>query len=137
MTVPIRVAIVDDQQMIRAGIAMILDLEPDIEVVGEASTGREALELLRTVAVDVVLMDVQMPVMDGPAATTAIRAIETAEGRRRTPILAVTANAMTHQIEEYVSAGMDGIVAKPIQLEALMQALSDITAEEGDAGSNA
>ena len=106
-----------------------------LEAVGLAaeivSDGGQALNAWQESHWDLILMDVQMPVMDGPAATTAIRAIEAAEGRLRTPILAVTANAMAHQIEEYVAAGMDGVVAKPIQIEALMQALSKIATDAG------
>lgn len=103
-----------------------------LEAVGLAPVivpdGSAALEAWQSRKWDLILMDVQMPVMDGPAATAAIRAIEAAEGRERTPILAVTANAMAHQIEEYTSAGMDGIVAKPIQLEALLKTISELTA---------
>ena len=58
MTDPIRVALVDDQELVRKGIGMVLDLEPDIEVVAEAANGRDALELVDTTAVDIVLMDV-------------------------------------------------------------------------------
>ena len=72
---------------------------------------------------DLILMDVQMPVMDGPTATRAIREAERAEGRARTPIVALTANAMSHQIAEYLAAGMDGHVAKPIEAAELFAAL--------------
>ena len=65
-----------------------------------------------------MLMDVQMPRMDGPTATRFIRERELAQGRRRTPIIALTANAMTHQVKEYLAAGMDGFVAKPIEVDA-------------------
>ncbi len=68
---------------------------------------------------DLILMDVQMPVMDGPTATGVIRAREKAEGRMRTPIVALTANAMAHQVLEYKSAGMDDFVAKPIEASRL------------------
>jgi len=68
-------------------------------------------------------MDVQMPVMDGLAATAAIREREAATGRRRTPIIALTANAMSHQVSEYLSSGMDGHVAKPIEARRLFEAL--------------
>jgi CheY-like chemotaxis protein len=81
-------------------------------------------------------MDVQMPEMDGPTATMTIRTREAATGRRRTPILALTANVMTHQVSEYLNAGMDGHVAKPIQLRALVEAMSavlDATGEEAAA----
>jgi PAS domain S-box-containing protein len=72
---------------------------------------------------DAILMDVQMPVMDGLAATAAIREREAATGRRRTPIIALTANAMSHQVSEYLSSGMDGHVAKPIEARRLFEAL--------------
>jgi len=68
---------------------------------------------------DLILMDVQMPVMDGPTATGVIRAREKAEGRTRTPIVALTANAMAHQVLEYKNAGMDDFVAKPIEAARL------------------
>lgn len=91
------------------------------------SDGAAAMEAWQSRSWDLILMDVQMPVMDGPTAAAAIRAIEAAEDRPRTPILAVTANAMAHQIDEYASAGMDGVVAKPIQLEALLTAIAEFT----------
>ncbi|MHB8530709.1 MAG: response regulator, partial [Caulobacteraceae bacterium] len=69
------------------------------------------------------LMDVQMPTMDGPTAARAIRRREIETGRSRTPIIALTANAMTPQIGEYLSAGMDGHVAKPIDASRLFEAL--------------
>ena len=72
---------------------------------------------------DVILMDVQMPRMDGPTATRFIRERELAQRRRRTPIVALTANAMTHQVSEYLAAGMDGFVAKPIEVSRLFAAL--------------
>lgn len=72
---------------------------------------------------DVVLMDVQMPRMDGPTATAEIRRIEAERGLPRTPVLALTANAMAHQAREYLDVGMDAVVAKPIQLEQLVGAL--------------
>jgi len=75
---------------------------------------------------DLILMDVQMPVMDGPTATRAIRAAEAAAGRRRTPVVALTANAMSHQVAEYAAAGMDGFIAKPIRVEELYAALEGV-----------
>jgi PAS domain S-box-containing protein len=94
--------------------------------------GQSAVEAWRSQTWDLVLMDVQMPIMDGIAATLAIRGIEASTGRARTPILALTANAMTHQVAEYLAADMDGVVAKPIevaQLFAAMEAALD-TAEK-------
>lgn len=72
MSNPLKVLLVDDQAMMRAGFAMILSVEDDIEVVGQAADGAEAIELVAALEPDVVLMDVQMPVMDGIAATERI-----------------------------------------------------------------
>ena len=85
--------------------------------------GRQALEAWESQVWDVILMDIQMPIMDGVAATQAIREREAQTGRARTPILAVTANAMTHQVAEYLAAGMDGMVPKPIDVAALFRAM--------------
>jgi CheY-like chemotaxis protein len=68
-------------------------------------------------------MDVQMPEMDGPTATRLIREQERQTGRARTPIVALTANVMTHQIADYMAAGMDDHVAKPIEASHLIGAL--------------
>jgi DNA-binding NarL/FixJ family response regulator len=65
----IRVVLVDDQALFRAGIRMVIDSQPDLQVVGEAADGRQALEVVRTTRPDVVLMDIRMPVLDGLAAT--------------------------------------------------------------------
>ena len=81
--------------------------------------GVQALEAWEREPWDLILMDVQMPVMDGPTATGVIRAREKAEGRARTPIVALTANAMAHQVLEYKTAGMDDFVAKPIEAARL------------------
>jgi CheY-like chemotaxis protein len=83
-------------------------------------------------------MDVQMPVMDGPTATAVIRRREAAEGRARTPIVALTANAMDHQVAEYAAAGMDGFVAKPIEAGRLFAALQAVlTAKPDEAAATA
>ena len=89
-------------------------------VVGD---GAEALEAWEAGHWDAILMDVQMPVMDGPTATRRIREREQQTGRRRTPIIALTANAMSHHVAEYLAAGMDDHVAKPIEAGRLFQAL--------------
>ena len=73
---------------------------------------------------DVILMDIQMPVMDGLTATAQIRAREAAQGLPRTPIVALTANAMSHHVDQYVAAGMNDHVAKPIQAADLFAALT-------------
>jgi signal transduction histidine kinase/ActR/RegA family two-component response regulator len=85
--------------------------------------GRQALEAWETQDWDVILMDIQMPIMDGVAATQAIRQRELETGRARTPIIAVTANAMTHQVAEYLAVGMDSMVPKPIDIAALFAAM--------------
>ena len=71
----IRVLLVDDQPVVRRGLRVRFQLEPDMQVVGEASTGREALTLAQTLTPDVVLMDIEMPGMDGIEATAALRTI--------------------------------------------------------------
>jgi len=100
--------------------------------------GREALAALEQPdfgGFDLILMDVQMPDMDGPTATGLIRARERTQGRARTPIVALTANAMSHQISEYMAAGMDAFVAKPIEAQRLYEAVKravDGEAADGD-----
>ena len=95
------------------------------------SNGEEALSAWEEGGWDVILMDVQMPVMDGPTAARRIRELELKSGAARTPIIALTANAMSHHEQEYLSAGMDLLVAKPIKLAELYAALR--TACEGSA----
>ena len=68
-------------------------------------------------------MDMQMPIMDGLDATRAIRAREAVTGRARTPIVALTANVMSHQVAAYVEAGMDGFIGKPIEVGELFAAM--------------
>jgi PAS domain S-box-containing protein len=85
---------------------------------------------------DVILMDVQMPVMDGLAAAKAIRRSERETGRARTPIIALTANAMSHHVEEYANAGMDRHVSKPIEAAQLFGAL-EIVLQEATRASDA
>jgi len=92
-------------------------------VVGD---GQAAVEAWRREDWDLILMDMQMPVMDGLAATAAIRSAETAAGRPRTPIIALTANVMAHQVQGYLAAGMDAYVAKPIEIGQLIQAISTV-----------
>lgn len=83
---------------------------------------------------DAILMDIQMPGMGGLEAARRIREAERTVGRRRTPIIAFTANAMTHQSALYLEGGMDRIVAKPVRAETLFNALSEVLAEAGAAG---
>jgi two-component system, sensor histidine kinase len=106
--------------------------------------GREALEAWEAQDWDIILMDVQMPVMDGVSATRAIRERERAAGRGHIPIIAVTANAMTHQVAEYEAAGMDHMVPKPVDATSLFAAMeralkqgTDKAAQPGRAASAA
>ena len=80
-----------------------------------AANGREAVEAFATASFDLVLMDVQMPEMNGVEATLAIRQFERDNAREETPIIALSANVMSHQIKEYLAAGMNGFVPKPIE----------------------
>ena len=102
-------------------------------VVECVSDGRQAVEAWANGQWDVILMDVQMPVMGGPEAAREIRAREAREHRRRTPIIALTANAMEHHRAEYIEAGMDALVPKPLEMERLIQALRTVLeAQEAD-----
>jgi signal transduction histidine kinase/AmiR/NasT family two-component response regulator len=88
-----------------------------------AENGEVAVDLWSQDRFDLILMDVQMPVMSGPEATQRIRALERMQKRARTPIIALTANAMTHHVQECLDAGMDAHVAKPIRPEVLFAAI--------------
>ncbi len=88
-----------------------------------ATNGDEAVALWETQSWDAILMDVHMPGVDGLEATRRIRTRELETGRAHTPILAVTASVLTHEIAFYQSIGMDGVVAKPIQVETLLEGL--------------
>ena len=90
------------------------------------SDGAQALTAWRAEPWDVILMDVQMPVMDGPTAVAAIRAEEAATDRPRTAIIALTADAMPEQIARYQIQGMDGFVAKPLNAQLLFEALETV-----------
>lgn len=86
--------------------------------------GEKAVKAWQDTRYDMVLMDINMPVMDGIEATRRIREIESREMQEPTPILAVSANAMVHQVAGYLSEGMNGHVAKPISRDSLVQAMS-------------
>ncbi|MBU1375112.1 MAG: response regulator [Alphaproteobacteria bacterium] len=127
---PLRVLAAEDNAVNQVVLRALLEqagIEPFI-----VDDGAAAVDAWQASAWDVVLMDIQMPVMDGLSAARAIRAAERTSGRRRTPIVALTANAMAHQAAEYAAAGMDGVIAKPIHVEDLFQAL-DAALELADA----
>lgn len=107
MTSAIRVLLVDDEPAIRRGLAMRLRLEPDVEVVGEASNGIAAIELARELEPDVVVMDVRMPVMDGITATRRIL-----EDSIHLPIIALSLYDDTATIQGALAAGAAAFIAK-------------------------
>jgi CheY-like chemotaxis protein len=124
---PARILVAEDNQTNQLVLkAMLEPAGVDLTIV---PNGAEAVEAWRSGEFDLVLMDVQMPVMDGVEATRAIRALAAELGRPRIPIIALTANAMNHQVEQYRAAGMDGHVAKPIEAAVLYAALENALAD--------
>ena len=97
-----------------------------------AENGEAAIEAFETMRFDLILMDLSMPVMDGLQATARIRSIEMACGRGRTPIVAVTANAMPHHYETVLKQGGDGLIAKPIEPQKLFEVLEQAMAVAAD-----
>jgi PAS domain S-box-containing protein len=119
----VRVLAAEDNEVNRLVLRTLLgQIGVDPHIVEDGALAVEAWE---TGDWDVILMDVQMPNMDGADATRAIRAREAETGRARTPIIGLTANSMSHQIAEYGAAGMDAHVAKPIDAARLFQAIAE------------
>jgi CheY-like chemotaxis protein len=114
--------------------AVLEPLDVHLRIVAD---GREAVEAWRSGGFDLILMDIQMPVMDGVEAARAIRATELTQHLHRIPILALTANALVHQVEAYLAAGMDGHVSKPIELKRLYDAIETAVAQAAQARSEA
>jgi len=114
----IRVVLVDDQQLVRAGFRMVLDYQPDMTVVGEAGDGAEALRLLRTTEADVVVMDLRMPVLDGVAAT---RQICAAGPEPR--VLVLTTFDTDEEAFAALQAGASGFLLKSVPPEDLLSAI--------------
>jgi DNA-binding NarL/FixJ family response regulator len=120
-TRPARLIIADDHALLRSGIRSMLYGEPDLEVVGEAADGQEALELCRRLQPDLVLMDVRMPRMDGLAATRAIK-----EEYPRTSVVMVTMQEDPDYLFEAVIAGAAGYVLKGVTPEQLTDAVRQV-----------
>jgi signal transduction histidine kinase/ActR/RegA family two-component response regulator len=99
-------------------------LEPAGVDLRTVANGREAVDAFHAHDFDLILMDVQMPVMNGIEATRAIRERESTHSLSPTPILALSANVMSHQVLEYEQAGMDGVVAKPVDAGKLIEAIA-------------
>jgi DNA-binding NarL/FixJ family response regulator len=115
--------IADDQGMVRAGFRSLLDAEPDLEVVGEAANGEEALEVVRSLRPDVTLMDIRMPVLDGLAATRALLA----EGVP-TRVLVLTTFDLDEYVFEALRAGASGFLLKDAPAEELASAIRVVAA---------
>jgi DNA-binding NarL/FixJ family response regulator len=124
----VRVLLADDQALLRVAFKVIIDSAPDLEVVGEASTGREAVELARQTRADVVLMDVRMPDMDGLIATKLITADEDLAGVR---VLIITTFDFDEYVFQAVRAGASGFLGKGVEPGELIDAIRVI--DRGDA----
>ncbi|WP_040162816.1 response regulator [Microbacterium gorillae] len=118
---PIRLVLVDDQALFRAGIRMLAGSQPDIEIVGEAGDGREALEVVEQTHPDVVLMDIRMPVMDGLTATAELLA------RPNPPrIVMLTTFDLDEAAARAIQQGASGFLLKDADPEALLAAIRTV-----------
>ena len=121
----VRVLIADDQQLVRAGFRMILNTQPDIDIVGEATNGLEAVAMTASLRPDVVLMDIRMPEIDGIEATRRIIA-DTRE--QRTRVLMLTTFDLDEYVYDALRAGASGFLLKdvpPHQLAAAVRTVGD------------
>jgi DNA-binding NarL/FixJ family response regulator len=119
----IRVVLVDDQALFRAGIRMLVDSQTDLEVVGEASDGREAIGVVRATRPDVVLMDIRMPVLDGLAATAEL--LEDADPPR---IVMLTTFDLDEAAARAIRQGASGFLLKDADPEFLLAAIRTVHA---------
>ncbi|MEV0003714.1 response regulator transcription factor [Micromonospora sp. NPDC050980] len=124
----VRVLLADDQTLIRAGFRALVDSAPDLSVVGEAATGREAVAQARATRADVVLMDIRMPDLDGLAATREITADEDLAGVR---VLILTTFEVDEYVFEALRAGASGFLGKGVEPVELLDAIRTVAA--GDA----
>lgn len=124
---PVRIVLADDHAMMRAGFRAIIDTQPDLEVVGEAGTGLEAIERVAELAPDVVCMDVQMPGLDGLEATARI----VGDPEASTRVLVVTTYDTDDYLFRALTAGASGFVLKNAGPEELLHAIRVVAA--GDA----
>src|SRR5881296_4565964 len=119
---PIRVLLVDDHELVRQGVASMLAKAEDLTVVGEAKTGREAIETARRELPDIVLMDVRMPDMDGLEATRKIK-----EERSRTAVVMLTMHDNPTYLRDAVRAGAAGYLLKDVSKEELVDAIRQVS----------
>ncbi|CAM5412289.1 response regulator [Streptomyces aurantiogriseus] len=124
---PIRVLLADDQTLVRAAFAMLVESAPDMEVVGQAGTGREAVELARDERADLVVMDIRMPDLDGIEATRLIAADEHLAGVR---VLVLTTYDTDENIVEALRAGASGFLVKDTRPADLLDAIRTVAAGE-------
>lgn len=117
-----RVGLVDDDSLVRAGLAMILGADPGIEVVGTAADGAEALDVVAATRPDVLLLDLRMPVMDGVATLRALAELE-GPGPR---VLVLTTYDTDQGIRAAFAAGADGLLLKDARREELVRAVHDL-----------
>ena len=117
---PVRILIADDQALVRAGLATLLDSQPGLSVVGQAGTGEEAVLLTRKLVPDVVLMDIRMPVLDGLAATRRIVADTRAAGGPPVRVVVLTTYDLDEYVYEALRAGASGFLLKHAPPEELL-----------------
>ena len=123
----LRVLAADDNETNRLVLKAVLHAMGVIALIVE--DGRSAVDAWQAGDFDLILMDIQMPVLDGVGATREIRRIEAEKGLPRTPIVAVTANAMKHQVDEYLVAGLDAHIPKPLSVPALHAVLAQVASD--------
>ncbi|MFI5833365.1 response regulator [Micromonospora sp. NPDC051300] len=123
----VRVLLADDQTLIRAGFRALIDSAPDLLVVGEAATGREAVERARATRADVVLMDIRMPDLDGLAATREITADEDLAGVK---VLILTTFEVDEYVFEALRAGASGFLGKGVEPVELLDAIRTVAGGE-------
>jgi len=122
-----RVLVVDDQELLRTAFSSLIDAEDDLDVVGGAADGRQAVELAASLAPDVVVMDVRMPVMDGIEATRQITSDRSADAPR---VLILTTFDLDEYVFEALRAGASGFALKSRPLEELLSAVRTVAAGE-------
>ncbi|MCR2793999.1 response regulator transcription factor [Microbacterium sp. zg.Y625] len=127
MSAPIRVVLVDDQALFRAGIRMLVDSQPDLEVVGEASDGQEAIGIIRHTRPDVVLMDIRMPVMDGLTATAQLLVDPVFDGEPPRIVMLTTFD-LDEAAARAIRQGASGFLLKDAEPEFLLAAIRSVHA---------